>query len=220
MSQFFDRPARTLIAVDLLLIGLAFALAAAAALGLAERGPRFLGLAHDHSLANLWNILKWALVTVILAVLWRNRRSPVLGAAALVFLGVFLDDAFLLHEQANALIADRAGTWAAHDVGVGTLVVLALGAGALMAMAWRRSAPDARSAMQQILVLTLALIAVSGSLDWLASEVSGRTEGSLKYYASFGIGLVEDGSELIFGSLILATTIRLRREARAGLRAF
>jgi hypothetical protein len=73
--------------------------------------------------------------------------------------------------------------------------------------------------MRQVLLLTLALVLTSGSLDWLTTEVTSRVEGPLKRYASFGIGLVEDGSELIFGSLILATALHQWRAARGAVRA-
>lgn len=181
----------------------------AAWVGLLDRVPRRLGLEYDQSIANIWNYLKWAGVSVLFAHLWRVSRSPVHLAASVIFLAVFLDDAFELHEAMNGLLAQMAGGMARHQVGAIGLVLLALGAGLLIAFAWHQSDKAARAGVVPVIGLTAALIVVGGSLDLVQSEVGAWVSLAPARILGFGIGLLEDGAELIFGSLILAATVQV-----------
>lgn len=204
--------AKALISVDILFILTAFFGGFAVWIGGLDQMPRRLGLEYDHSLGNIWNYLKWAVIAGLFARLWWQHRAPVHAAAAVIFTGVFLDDALELHEASNAILSGLTGGLAPHRAGAVLLIVLALGAGALMAWAWRRSSPPVRHAMLPIVGVTVLLIVLGGGLDLLQSEVQDWAGPATGRILRFGVGLLEDGTELLLASLILSATLALRRE--------
>lgn len=208
---------RGLVVTDGLFILTALLCGVAAWVGLLDRVPRRLGLEYDQSIANIWNYLKWAGVSVLFAHLWRVSHSPVHLAASVIFLAIFLDDAFELHEAANGLLAQMAGGMARHQMGAVVLIVLALGAGLLMALAWHQSDKATRAGMVPVIALTAALIVVGGSLDLVQSEVGAWVPPAVGRILGFGIGVLEDGAELVFGSLILAATVQVWQTALQGM---
>lgn len=210
-----DSFCRGLLVTDGLFILIALLCGFAVWVGVLDRMPRQLGLEYDHSFANIWNYLKWAVVCVLFALLWRRSQSAVHLAASVIFLAIFLDDAFELHETANGFFARMSGGMARHRVGGIVLVVMALGAGLLMALAWRTSDKASRAGLVPVIGLIAALIVVGGGLDLMQSEVATWGTPAMGRILGFGIGLVEDGAELVFGSLILGTTVQLWRGAWA-----
>ncbi|MFN7225431.1 MAG: hypothetical protein ACK4MS_15585 [Paracoccaceae bacterium] len=202
--------ARVLISIDILFILTALLCGFAVWMGWLDQMPRRLGLEYDHSLGNIWNYLKWVVIAGLFARLWWQGRAPVHAAAALVFAGVFFDDALELHEAVGARVASLMQGPTVHHAESMLLIILALGAWGLVTLAWRGSSPSARRDMSGILVLTGLLIVLGGSLDLLQSEVRDWVPATAGRILGFGIGLLEDGTELILASLILASTLALR----------
>lgn len=206
--------------VDAVLIGLALVAGGAAWLGWLESNPRHLGLAHEHSIANVWNYLKWALIAALFSHLWWSNPVPLYGAAAVVFGAVFLDDAFELHEKANALVSLFAGNLAPQRAGAVVLGILSLGAAGVMAKAWSHSPQEARNRLKPLLKVTVFLIFVGGGLDLAESEARNMFLGSAGKMLGFALGILEDGTELIIGSAILGMVLGIRADlGTAALRA-
>ncbi len=190
-----------LVAVDLLFLA---AHVASRLLRLPSGSPLYIDT--DRGFAEVFQYLKMALgAAVWLAVHVRNRQPIMLGWSVL-FGYLTLDDAGELHEMGGDWLAVRLAIVPIWDlpppdvaqlvlgVGVGMVFVLALGP------LYRRSDGEARRVSGHLALLTLALGFCGVVLDALHSAVDAA---GLKYLG-FGLGLAEDGGEMLVTSAVLA----------------
>lgn len=169
--------------------------------------PPHLGLEYDYSIPNIYNFLKWLAVSYIFFALWTHSRQIIHAALSAIFLCIFLDDAFELHEKVNAFTSQLLGI-SAHYAGAFLLMALAVTAGLLAWSAVRKSSKESRVQAKLVIILLGCLVFVGGGLDTFQSEVRDILPRKYSWHLSYGIGVLEDGFELIIASLALLSSQR------------
>jgi hypothetical protein len=164
--------------------------------------PRF-SLEVDRGFAEVYQYLKEYWIALLLILVARRRRAPVLLVWALLFGYLLWDDAFMIHERLGAALARELGLSGALSLGSQdveeALVALAMGALALAALAltYVRSDGFSRRASRRLLRL-LALLALFGVAVDVLHEM--LTPG----FWHAAAGTIEDGGELVVMSLIVS----------------
>lgn len=176
-----------------------------------ERIPHLLNIALDFSLAEIYGYGKWAAIVALLLAAFRRTRRPILISMALIFTLMLLDDSLQLHERIGSNRVDAlslTGTeWLkAQDIGE-VLVWALMAAFVLPVMAYGIMRSDAHG--RRIGLRLMALIALfalfGGVVDMLHHPFRALP---------FGIqlaDLLEDGGEMLVGSLILAHVAAMTR---------
>ena len=193
-----------LLALDVLLIGQHAILYVLHDLGRISGVPQWLDITEEGSVSEYLNWGKWLAISLLLLVLWaHNRMSTALGFAV-AFAVIAADDILMMHEkQGSTLIGylgleDRLGL-RAQDMGellvyalLGIIVVGAVLLGLLAANA------DGRRVGRALLAFLGLLVFFAVGLDMLHALLA-NVRG-----LNFLLGLMEDGGEMIVGSLCLA----------------
>lgn len=155
---------------------------------------------------------EFAIAAVLMGLAWR-QRSAGHAAWALLFAYLMLDDSLSLHESAGAWLGEAlqlAPAWGLRPIDLGELVLAALAGGPLLvlfAALMLRGRPSVRRLSRDLLLL-LALLALCGVvLDMLHVVTLHKVRG---------VGLAEDGGEMLMMSLILACVARHASPAAAG----
>lgn len=159
--------------------------------------PARLGLEYDYSFGNIYNFFKWLAVSFVFFALWTHGAQIIHASFSIIFMGVFLDDAFELHEKINSITSKGLGIQANY-AGVILLLGLTVISGFLIFIAWRRSNKESRAQANIIIMLMGFLIFFGGAIDTLQSDLSGGL--------AYGFGVIEDGLELIVASIVLTTS--------------
>lgn len=193
-----------LLALDAVLIGQHGLLHILHDLDRIEAVPQQLDVNQDRSFAELLNWGKWLGISALLLAVWARSRMPAALGFAVAFALVAADDILSLHESQGAVLVwhlglESAAGLDAQDLGE-LLVWAALGAVAVGSVLLGFLASDAagRRVGRTLLAFlgTLVLFAVGfDMLHALFDAVRG---------ANFLLGVVEDGGEMIVGSLCLA----------------
>lgn len=158
-----------------------------------EYVPARLGLEYDRSIGNIYNFFKWLAVAFLFFAVWTHSHQPIHAILSIIFLGVFIDDAFEVHEKINAVTARITGI-PAHHAGVLLLIFLSSIAGALLWSVWSKSKSESKLQAKITAILIGFLIFFGGGLDTIQSSFSGNL--------AYGIGVIEDGVELIVASIV------------------
>jgi len=166
--------------------------------------PARLSLEYDYSFGNIYNFLKWLAVSFVFFLLWVHNRQAIHASFSVVFMGVFIDDAFEIHEKMNSVTSEALGIPANH-AGVILLLGLTLISGFFIFIAWRNSNTKSRMQSNVIIMLMSCLIFFGGGLDAIQSELSG--------VLAYGFGIIEDGLELMIASTVLTTSRKFLEEA-------
>lgn len=205
-----------------MLIGAFLLFAALAATGQRAGIPWILNIERADSLPSAWNYAKWLVAAVALAAAFRATRQPVHLALGIVFAAILMDDAFELHERINAwavdrfAIADRSTIRAGDLAGLVTYAVLGLGAVLVLALGYLRSDAAARHEARVIAVLFAALGVFGIAVDTIHGVFALVVPGGAYAPLTFGSGVVEDGGEMLIGSVLAAFAVQVRARARAG----
>lgn len=216
--SFVTAPFRTvllwLVLVDLTFMLVNVALVFAVRADLIAEVPRLLKVTQDRSLPEGFNYLKWA--TISFSLIWLALRdkwlAPLLWAA--VFAIIFLDDSFQLHEWLGHDVATKASLPSAPYLSgddLGELIVFVLlgcfVSGSGMVLLFRSGAPGRALTLRYLFVI--AALAVFGvGVDALhRSVVDLVTNTALETILPQIAGLIEDGGEMLVGSLAVALTL-------------
>lgn len=191
-----------LIKIDIIFIMTATFLAFMSWMDFIDRVPPRLGLEYDYSIANIYNFLKWLAIAFVFFALWTHSRKTIHLYLSLVFTGVFFDDAFELHERANAIISS-AFNIPAHYAGAFLLAALAFVAATVIWLAWKKADAKSKIHAKKITLLISCLIIFGGGLDTLQSEISNVVPQAYSSPVAHGVGIIEDGLELLIASLVL-----------------
>jgi hypothetical protein len=186
-----------LIKLDLLFISMALILGIMVWQNVIGYVPARLGLEYDYSIGNIYNFSKWLAVAFVFFALWTHSHQPIHIALSIVFTGVFVDDAFEVHEKINAITARISGI-PAHYAGAILLIALSAAAGFLMWVVWSKSDKNSQLQARVVIILMGFLVLFGGGLDTLQSDFSGNL--------AYGIGVFEDGVELLVASTVLVAS--------------
>lgn len=207
-----------LLALDLLLIGQHLAIRVLHDLGLAAPLPRWASIGEDRSLSEVLNWAKWVGIALLLLAVWARTRLPVALGFAVAFAMVALDDILSLHEGLGAVLAGRLGLGEVaglrgQDLGE-LLVWSAMGVVVVGAVVLGLHASDrlGRQVGRPLLSFLGALLVFAVGFD-MVHAVASHLRG-----LNLLIGTVEDGGEMVVGSLCLAYCAALL-VSRARLRA-
>jgi hypothetical protein len=170
--------------------------------------PRF-SIEMDRGFAETYQYVKeyWAALLFLLVGL--HRRQRVFGAWALVFAYLLIDDAFMLHERAGAVLGGHLPVppdfplQAEHAGEAAMLAALSALSLALLALTWPADAGARRACARLLrLVALLALFGVGADAVHAMASPGTWQQGAL--------GVVEDGGEMVVLSAIVALAVRLR----------
>ena len=207
-----------LIVTDVALLGIYVGVEALEHSGRIEVAPRILDIGFDYSLSEYLNQAKWVSIGILLLILWMRSGMATALSFAIVFATVAADDIFRLHETVGALLVESLGLGAiaglrAHDSGellvwsfFGIIVVVAI------ALGFRRAdAAGQRVGWTMILFLGVLIVFAVG-FDML--QIVFWEVGGVKQV----LGLVEDGGEMIVGSICVAycAALTVRTSPRDG----
>jgi hypothetical protein len=181
--------------------------------------PELIRVAADWALPEIFGYLKW--LVIIAALLWMTFRdmalTPLLWAA--VFLLIFLDDAFQFHENVGEWLSSTYAfndhiELSGNDIGEFEYF-LAAGAVVLILVALVvRNRGTAAYLMSKRYVFVLGGLAFFGvGVDALHQMIAHLTSG-LPVWSMLkpAFALIEDGGEMIVGSVALALTLTIQMQ--------
>ena len=168
----------------------------------------------DWGYAEMHNYVKIALVCFCLLASFRNTRAPIYLAWAIVFVIVLMDDALLVHESLGPMVADLAGFGPfaglpGHHFGelavwgtMGTIAMIALFLG------FKGSRPPHTRWGVVLSIIFAGLVFAGVVVDAFTVALKGEIRG---------LGVVEDGGELLMVSLALIVSfLNWRRMTAVG----
>lgn len=172
--------------------------------------PQF-NLSDDISYAESFQHLKELGISASLLVLAVRLRSKSAALWGLFFAYLMLDDSTEVHESMGLWLSKKmalSARWGLHAHDLGELVwsgcVLAVFA-LLLFVAWRQADPASRRLVRHLLGLLAALTFFGVVVDMLHSVATAHKIA--------GLGVVEDGGEMLVMSIILAYTIGRVRQS-------
>lgn len=172
--------------------------------GAVETWPDVFNIARDWSGGEVLNYIKWVLIVGALLVLFSIERHAVFLGLAGFFLVCLLDDSLSLHERgADWLIRnfDIYRYFGSGQATAGELVVwalLAVPAIASLGAGWFTTGAEARRKVIPALVLFAGILFCAIGLDALHAALDDRS------FAAGVAGILEDGGEMVFLTLLLA----------------
>ncbi len=176
--------------------------------------PVLLDIEHHRSLASFYLYLKWAALSVFFCLFWIENRQSVFLSLAVIFAGLFFDDAFELHEYlgrvlAHALSVPEFGNLIDQDRGepIAWAAIGSVYLGILLFGMYRSSAFAREIAL--LFVKLFLLLAFFGIVTDFIHAFVKRIPGVNTHALSFGLGLIEDGGEMVVGSLMLVAAVLL-----------
>lgn len=167
----------------------------------------------DGGVAESFQYLKWALLSLAFAAAAWKQRSVGYLPWALLFAYLLLDDTLQLHERAGGAFAGRVDMpWLHHlrPRDIGELLATCAVAAVLLppiAAAWRFGGAAVRRASLDMLMLLALLAAFGVVLDAVHSALLQRPALAAL------LGTLEDGGEMLVASLMLAYGLALWRQA-------
>jgi len=173
--------------------------------------PIHLGLEYDYSIPNIYNFLKWMAVSYAFFALWTHSLQIIHAVLSVIFISIFFDDSFEIHEKINATLSQLSGV-PAHYAGAFLLMALAFTAGLLTWFAVKKSSNESRAQAKIITILLGCLVIVGGGLDAFQSEIRDIFPRKYSWHLAYAVGVLEDGLELIIASLILLASRTFLKE--------
>lgn len=209
-QDLFFRLALSLILLDLAFMAIDLAARVAMMAGVIDAVPPRLKISTDHSWAEMFLYAKWLGACMLFALAWRRSRVALYGAFSFLFLVVLCDDSFSLHEGVVAQrVAEIMGFQAAFGLRaidfaeltiwalLGLMIVTTLIVG------YRRTPPSGRVLAPWLFGSFAALLVCGIGVDMLHVVVTGGVEGGLRRVLNTAFDMVEDGGEMIVGSLVV-----------------
>jgi hypothetical protein len=209
-TPVYRRVVAILVAFDLLFIGLHAVLSTAAMAGWLGAVPEGLRITQDHSLPEAFNYAKWAVVVTCLAATFRRTRLRLFASLATIVLIVLLDDALMIHEQ----LGDRLETMTGWDQS-GELVVFA-GLAVISLLILIPGLIDIPRAIRPQAVRFIGVLAALAVCSVLLDFAHALVGYSLGIQINRLAGLVEDGGEMLLGSVATAYAVAAWRGASVG----
>jgi hypothetical protein len=203
-----------LVAIDLGMIvanGIAFVLHRKQAIA---EIPHWMDVAADWSLPEMFNYFKWLMIVVaLLAIASRERAwSAVVWAA--VFLMIFLDDAFQLHESLGTGLAASAdfrnmAYFRGQDFGeIAIFGLMGLVVALLLIKHSPRKGTLSYVLAKRYLTIVGGLVVFGVLVDAAHIVIQMMTAGyRYGWPISYAIGLIEDGGEMVVASFAVAVTL-------------
>jgi hypothetical protein len=206
-TPVYRRVVVPVVALDLLFIGLHAALSVAVMARWLGAPPDSLRITEDHSLPEMFNYAKFAVIVACLAAAFRLTRLKLYASLAMIFLLVLLDDSLLIHEQLGNWLAaltgwDKTGELVAF-AGFGVIILVILVPGL-------RGLPLAiRPQAVRFVGVLVALAICSVVIDFVHAVL----DNSLALYDGKLAGLAEDGGEMLIASVATAYAVAAWRWA-------
>ena len=158
-------------------------------------------LQQDQGYSEIYQYIKWVGIILLFGVLFKKKQTPLYLHWLLVFSYFLLDDALLIHETVGVWLAKLINlpdlySLQGHHWGE-LMVFMSLGFFFLttLLVSYQRSEPAARDLSQSLILLLLGLVFFGVFVDLIHALVKN-------VWVSAWLGVVEDGGELIFASLI------------------
>jgi hypothetical protein len=203
-----------LLLVDLTLILLNIVAVFAFKAHLIAEVPELLKVTHDLSLPEDFNYLKWALIaTALFWMAYRDRwLTPFLWG--IIFVMILLDDAFQIHEMLGhdvSLEANLPSTSLLIADDLGELLVFAFMG--LVALGIAVTSFAQKGAFSRTMTIRYVLIVIGLGFFGVGIDAFHQmvvhlvTDTALETILPQMMGLVEDGGEMLVGSLALALTL-------------
>ena len=178
-----------------------------------EAVPGMLSLNAEYTLPESFNYGKWALAALCLALAFLRSRVPLFGCLAVVFAMLLVDDALLIHETlgwdvARVLAIPPMLNLDPKQIGeivvFGVMGLIALG---LIAFGHVRSAAAYHAFAHRYLFVIVALAVVGVLGDALHHALWGVWSGTTRNVIDLVLTLIEDGGEMLLGSLAVAYSV-------------
>jgi hypothetical protein len=198
------RVAVALVTLDLALIGLHGLLGVSKRMRMIDDIPRWLDIGTDWSVSEFLNNGKWLAITLLLLLLWYRTRMTTAAGYSVVFAVILVNEVLHLHGKGGTAIAawlSIGGLAGFRGQDLGELIFWAgLGVAIIFAVGLSHWAAgmDGRRIGRVLLLFVGALVTFAVGIDMLHSSLSWR------FRAKPIVGLIEDGGEMITGSLCLA----------------
>ncbi len=166
----------------------------------------------DRSIAEFYGYLKVLLAAACLIATWRSTRQAIYLSWAVVLTIVVMDDAFMVHENLGVWLSpfdpDQtiAGLPADHFGELVTWGLMGIVALAALYAGFRASIPDESRWTLAIAASFAGLIFFAVIVDIFAVGLKGIVRG---------VGMIEDGGELVMMSLMLFAAVTIMRNRPA-----
>lgn len=178
----------------------------------------------DGSFGEIYNYVKYAIIALYMVMAYKMGRTPFYIAYGLAFIVILADDALQLHERGGAALVwlfdlgDVSGLRPAIFTSVIIQAALSLAILVILVVGYRASGTRGRQ-IAWVLLAPLFGLAVSATLvDFVGAAFEVMPHGRARWLLIAGMGLVEDGGEMIFASISAALAILLAR-SQSRLRA-
>lgn len=176
--------------------------------------PDVFNIAREWGGGEVLNYIKWVLIVGALLALFFIKRHPVFLGLAGFFFVCLLDDSLSLHERGAYWLIQNLDTYryfGSQQAIAGELIIwalLAVPAIASLGTGWVTTPAQERRKMIPALVLFGGILFCAIGLDVLHTSLDDRSlEAGL-------VGILEDGGEMVFLTLLLAFICEKFAEAR------
>lgn len=178
--------------------------------GLLATSVQWLDIETDRSLPECFGYAKWVLCILCLGLAGWRHRDVALAIGSLIFLGMLWDDAISVHERAGFILVenlDLAPDFGLKADGIGQILAFAtmaslaaLGVG----LGCSFGNPFGRAILIRFSTIFAALILVGVGGDALHEASMLRFRGNIGAVLNLILAVIEDGGELILGSVSAA----------------
>lgn len=197
-----------LLSVDAILILLHMMLGALSMAGIIAGVPDSLRIDRDWSLGETLNYGKWiALAVLALLMFWRQGHVIFLAIAILVAVAL-LDDSLQLHERLGPRLARAIAPGLELSQSVAEMIFMAVEgaiAGGPLILGWLKASPAVRRQVVPLLFLGAGAAFCASIVDFLHAQVASHV------FVESVFGVIEDGGEMIFLSLMVSYAAALCR---------
>lgn len=200
----------SLLMIDALLVAIHAVLGALFVAGASDAFPDILRIDRDWSLGEIANYLKWiALIGMCIALFTRQNAVIFLAVAIMCAVALF-DDSLQLHERFSAPFSGLVDPAGRLPAGTGELTFLAM-EGMLVAVpllyGWIHAPRSVHRQIIPLLGLFFAAFVCAGVVDFLHVKAAPQS------VLSGMLGMLEDGGEMVFLSLMVSYTAGLLDKA-------
>jgi len=190
-----------LVALDLVLIAISAGYGALVALNTVPMIPDILNIGRDHSIAEVFNFAKWGGLIALFLWAYHSQRQLIFVLLAVVFALILGDDSLQLHEKMGGYTYIAFGATSGNLTAIGEIgfwIVLGMVCLGILLIAWPRTPTATKDILWPLAVLFGGVVVCGMGVDLL------HLLAPEKSVLGGVIGLVEDGGEMIFISLMLA----------------
>lgn len=219
----FCHAALALLAVDAALLLAHFLVYLLKSLGLVAAAPDLLHLETQWGLASLLMYGKWLAIICLLSLSWRQVREPLFLSLAIVFLFLLVDDSLGVHERIGAELTQELGlraAWGLRGNDFGKLAFWAFAGAAcfvVFILGYLRSSRQTQRLGHLFLAGIAGLVVVGIGIDLVSVLAKQLDAGLVGRAARFGLRMIEDGGEMILGSLLVTLAYAIFKDLTAAV---